>query len=210
MTKHFSSGPWLAPTVPELLRMSEGQEALDAILTDTLNFLRSGQGRYDTDGVFDRKQLLYGKPVVIAGPAHRRLRAALCEDIRYFQGLTHVVEKLDAEKLVPRHVETPMIFEEVHMNRTKMLANRFYKGEGAGVTLSNFTKWGVTNTFRNRARLRDVIALVFEHYAVWHLLRDADGYAMATSGQLLKAFSTQVLDHLPDIDDKDDSEGDDK
>jgi hypothetical protein len=209
MTKRFSGRPWLAPTVPDLLRMggSEGPKALDAVLAEILRFLRSGRGRYGANGSFDPKAQTYGAPVVAAGPAHRRLRAALYEAILYFQGIAHAVETLDANGVVPRHAQFEMIFDDVQMHRTQQLLNRFYKGEGTGVTLSAFTGWGATNTSRNRIRLRDEVAPVFEHYGLWCLRGDAQGHAMVTAGPLLTAFSMQVLDHVPDINNHNGPEG---
>lgn len=176
---------------------SSGDKSLRAILKEVSEAFKIGVGKYQTDGTFDPKALIFGEPIEPASRAHERARSLLTETIVYTQGSAHIVEGLYRENLVDRHVKSDYLYIEVHIKRSLSLLNEYFKGNTAGVTLSRFTGWGMDNNTRSRARIRDDIAPVFEYYSLWKIKRDAGGHAMITAGPVLVLFADLVVNNLP-------------
>lgn len=181
---------------------SDGEESLYPVMDDTKEFLQTGKGRYNTDGSYSPGQKMFGEKIVPVTRTHRRVREAVHEAIRYSQGVSHIVQKLDENNLVSRHPDNSKLYDDKNIFRTQLLLNEYYKshGESVGVTLSTITSWSLTNNCRNRAAMRDVVAPVFEYYGLWTVRRDKSGHANFEAGPLLILFAERVLDLISDYD----------
>ena len=185
--------------VSEFIERS-GDEDIRAIFANVLSSFENGYGRYNSDGSFDAHAPIFGKPITPVTPTHRRLRTSLLELIRYSQGTSYYVENLHHKGLADRHSEHDMLYKEVHIKRSQMLLNEHYKADGKahGTTLSEFTGWGITNNYKNRVRIRNKVAPVFEYYGFWSVYRDDGGHATFTAGPALLLLAECVLDKVSD------------
>lgn len=178
---------------------------IKAILAEALEFLEVGKGKYDTDGTFHPKDSTLGLRIDDPIPAHRLIRTHLLVTAVYAQGLSYVFDKLTERGLAAGREDTSMAFEEDNMNRSLMLMNQHYKARlghlGAGyVTLSALTCMALTDTPRNRQRLRDKVAPVMAAHGLW-IVESADGKrANFSAGPLLVQFSDFVLGRMKPFD----------
>ena len=120
------------------------------------------------------------------------------QTISFAQGFARVVEALHEAGVVDRHDDITNLFKEVNIKRSQMLLNIYYKSDGSpcGVSLSEFTRWGIGDNYRNRKRIRDEVSQPFEYYGLWSVYRDDTGQASFTAGPLLVLFSDLVLENL--------------
>ena len=172
---------------------------ISEMLTETLAFLQKGKGRYNADGSFETKEATLGAAIASPTPGHRRIRQNLLATAIYSQGLSFFFDKIQQLGYVVELSDTPVIFEEAHINRSMALMNQHYKSEipgldvGYPVTLSWLTTVALADTTRNRQRIRKKVAPTFVSHGLWYM-EDVDGERTNFfAGPLLVMFSNLVL-----------------
>ena len=204
MDQKRSTGP--ANNVVGFMSDPENVIVVSDTLTDTLEFLRKGQGRYGTDGSFHAKEPTLGMPIASPTPGHRMIRQNLLVTAIYSQGLSYFFDEILDRGYVTELDDTPMIFEEAHINRSLVLMNQHYKNDiheltvDYPVTLSWITKVALADTTRNRQRIRDKVAPILVAHGLWSV-ENVDGERTNfRAGPLLVMFSDIVLGQFDPFD----------
>lgn len=192
-----STGP--ANNVAGFMSDPENVLVVSEILTETLEFLRKGQGQYGPDGSFHAKESTLGMPIANPRPGHRMIRQNLLVTAIYAQGLSYFFDEILDRGYVTELHNTPVIFEEAHINRSLVLMNQHYKNDirdltvDYPMTLSWITKVALADTTRNRQRIRDKVAPILVAHGLWSV-EDVDGERTNfRAGPLLVMFVDVVL-----------------
>lgn len=186
--------------VPVLIQSEAGMSSLTTLLDTISDDFKKGFGRYTADGAYKPQEPIFGLPAEPACPAHQYVRAALKTTIVFAQGFSRTVEGLHEQSLVARHDGADLLYDEVHIKRSQQLINKYYLSNGmpVGESLAEFTRWGMSDSHRNRKRMRDVVAVPFEYYGLWQVNRDEKGQASFTAGPTLVLFCEHVLNKMSD------------
>lgn len=191
------AGP--ASNIAEFMSSPENVLIIADLLSEAHAFLDAGKGKYDPDGAFHSKTQTLGTPISNPSPAHQMVRNSLLTTAIYSQGLAFVFDKIVNRGHIQNLEYTAIVFEESHINRSMVLLNQHYKNEYPDIsedypmTLSNLTAVALANSYRNRKRMRDIVAPVLGAHGIW-TIEDVDGErANFWVGPLLLMFSDLVL-----------------
>ena len=205
MYERNNSGP--AKNVTDLMTNPEGVLLIKELLDEALIFIEAGKGKYGTDGAFYVKEATLGDAVNNPAPGHKMIRNHLLVTAVYSQGLSFVFDKMAERELVFELEDTAMVLKEENINRSLMLMNIRYKAnddlKNGQVTLSSLTSMALTDTPRNRQRVRNKVTPILVAHGIW-TMEDVDGEkANFSAGPLLVMFSDLIFGRMKPLDGED-------
>lgn len=189
------------PTVKGLMRTKEGEELLRKLCKDALQFLESGKGKFSGDRSFDKREPTFGQPMKVTSSWHRFIRRDLSSQVAFFQALLWLLDRLtDPDDGLIQDVDqktVDILLDEANKNRSFMMLNDLAKaqeGMTRGVfTLTETTVIAVTNTNRNRKRIKEVVAPVFDDFALWNVKVYKDDRVEISAGPFLVMIAEEIL-----------------